>query len=98
MLSCHEIHQRPVIDAAGATIGEVEALLVNPTGWHVEALRVRLSREATHQVGASRGLFRGAVIDVSMAAVQSIGDTVLLRMRAEDLRPSPHQAATAYPR
>lgn len=98
MLSCNEIHQRTVIDASGTAIGEVDGIVMDPASWRVEALRVRLSREATEQVGAAKGLFRKAVIDISTTAIQSVGDTVLLRMRAEDLRALPHPAVPAYSR
>jgi sporulation protein YlmC with PRC-barrel domain len=99
MIPCNEIRQRTVIDAAGLAIGEVEEVLVDASSWRVEALRVRLRREVTDQVGATKGFFRRATIDVSTTAIQSIGDAVLLSVGAEHLRDDPQPEETrASPR
>jgi hypothetical protein len=40
----------------------------------------------TEQVGAAKSFLRKAMLDLPTTAVQSIGDAVLLRVRAEELR------------
>ena len=96
MVSSDEIRDRTVIDAAGLAIGEVEAVLMDPVSWHVDALRVRLRREVTEQVGATKSFFRKATIDVPTTAVQSVGDAILLRVKGEELREAsaPDEAGT----
>jgi len=86
ILSCDSLRERAVIDAAGVTIGHVDCVLLDPTSWQVKAVRVTLRREVTEEVGAVRSLFRKATIDVPTIAVQSVGDSVLLRLPAHDLR------------
>lgn len=96
MFSSDDIRARTVIDSAGLAIGEVEDILMDGTSWHVDALRVRLRREMTDQVGATRSFFRKASIDIPTSAIQSVGDAVLLLLKAEDLRPpSPPDAPAA---
>jgi len=90
MISCDDIRPRTVIDAAGLAIGEVDCVLLDPSSWHVDAIRVRLKREMTEQVGATKSLFRKATVDIPTAAIQSIGDAVLLRVKAEKLREAAH--------
>ena len=75
-----------MIDAAGVTIGYVDCLLLDPTSWQVKAIRVTLRREVTEEVGAARSLFRRASLEIPTTAVQSVGDAVLLRLTAHDLR------------
>jgi len=86
ILSCDALRERTVIDAAGVAIGQVDSLLLDPTSWQVQAIRVSLRREMTEEVGAARSLFRKSTIDVPTAAVQSVGDAILLRLKAHDLR------------
>jgi hypothetical protein len=50
------------------------------------------------QIGATKKLFRKAFLDISPAAVQSVGDAVLLSVRAEELREaSPGEEPLAHP-
>jgi sporulation protein YlmC with PRC-barrel domain len=79
-----------VIDAGGLAIGRVDSLWLDPVSWQVKALRVALRREMTEEVGATRGFFRKATIDVPTDSVQSVGDAVLLRVKAHDLREAGH--------
>jgi sporulation protein YlmC with PRC-barrel domain len=90
MISCDDICQRTVIDAAGSALGEVEAVMLDPALWRIEALRVRLRREMAEQVGTKAHLFGKTTILVPTAAIQSVGDAVLLHVRAEQLRDTAH--------
>jgi sporulation protein YlmC with PRC-barrel domain len=85
-ISCEDLRERTVIDAAGLAIGRVDSLLLDPASWKVKALRVSLRREVTEAVGAPRSFFRKATVDVPTESVQSVGDAVLLRLKAHDLR------------
>lgn len=76
-----------MIDAAGVAIGQLDCLLLDPASWQVKAVRVNLRREMTEEVGAARTLFRKATIDIpATASVQSVGDAILPRLKAHDLR------------
>lgn len=86
MISCDEVRQRTVIDAAGLAIGSVESILIDLASWQVGGLRVQLRREAIEQVGVARSFFRRTTIDVPRTAIQSVGDAILLNVRAEELR------------
>jgi sporulation protein YlmC with PRC-barrel domain len=90
VLSCEGLQERTVIDAAGLAIGHVDSMWLDPVSWRVKALRVTLRREMTEEVGATRGFFRKATVDVPTDSVQSVGDAVILRVRAHELRVGEH--------
>lgn len=85
-LSDGELVGRSVISADGQALGTVSALLVETGTWTVGALRVKLRREMGERLGASRSLFHGGTIELSVQAVKTVGDAVLLASDVEGLR------------
>ncbi len=79
---------RAVIDAQGTVIGEIDDLVVDTDAWKLDALRVKLRRDVADAIGVHRSAFRAASIEVPASAVQSIGETVVLRSDAAALAPS----------
>lgn len=69
---------RSVIDANGRSIGEVVGLLIDPETWRVEALRVKLHKDVTDEIGASHGAFRAARLDVPTQFIHNVSDAVVL--------------------
>ncbi|MCC6557439.1 MAG: PRC-barrel domain-containing protein [Polyangiaceae bacterium] len=82
---------RAVVDATGRVLGEVAGLFVDADTWKVEAIQVKLRREAADVIGVHRGTFRAAQLTVSSEFIQSVGDAVVLRKDAADLRPHPER-------
>jgi sporulation protein YlmC with PRC-barrel domain len=82
---CSELFHLKVLDAGGLVLGEVETVLVDPATWKVSALRMKVRREMSDQVGVDRGLFGRPTIDVPCRLVQSVGDAVLLHTSAAHL-------------
>lgn len=76
-----------MIDAAGRVIGDVSDVVIDSDGWRIVALELRLRREAAMAIGARPGPFRSAVLDVSADAVQSMGDTIVLKHDLKHLVP-----------
>lgn len=70
---------RSVIDSTGRVIGEVDALLLDPVAWQVLALRVKLHKDVTEEIGVSHGAFRAARIDVPCEFIQDLSDTLVLK-------------------
>jgi sporulation protein YlmC with PRC-barrel domain len=85
-LSDGELRGRTVIASDGQAIGAVQEFLLETGNWSVGALRVRLRREVAERLGASRGLFHAGTVELSVAAVQSVGDAILLNTDVEGLR------------
>ena len=69
---------RSVIDSAGRSIGEVIALVIDTEAWRIEALRVKLHKDVTEEIGASHGAFRAARLDVPTTFIQNVSDAVML--------------------
>jgi membrane protein len=69
---------RSVIDSTGRSIGEVIALVIDTEAWRIEALRVKLHKDVTEEIGASHGAFRAARLDVPTAFIHNVSDAVVL--------------------
>lgn len=69
---------RSVIDSTGRVIGEVAGLILDVGSWKVLALRVKLQKDVTQELGASHGTFRAARLDVPCDFIQDVTDTVVL--------------------
>jgi sporulation protein YlmC with PRC-barrel domain len=90
---------RTVIDARGHAIGEVTAIHVDTDTWRVDALGLKLRNEIADRVGAPRGRFHAARVEVPVAWVHAVGDAVVLSVSAESLRPrsEPGEGQAAAP-
>ena len=72
------INGRSVIDSTGRAIGEVVGLVLEPTSWHVEALRVKLKHGVTKETGAAHGILRAAQLEVPTDFIQDVSDNIVL--------------------
>jgi sporulation protein YlmC with PRC-barrel domain len=93
-ISDDELHGRAVITADGQVLGEIKRLLLDTERWTVSAFTVELRAASAEQLGASRSMFRAAAVEVPIGAVQSVGETVVLSIRLDDLRGSTPRDAT----
>jgi len=85
---------RSVIDSTGRSIGEVIALVIDTDAWRIEAVRVKLHKDVTEEIGASHGAFRAARLDVPTAFIHNVSDAVVLSgpigtLRTLEQQPSP---------
>lgn len=81
------VQGRPVVDASGHVIGNVDQLVLESESLRITGFMVKLHAEAADAIGAEHGLFRAAVLDVPSEAIQSVSDTVVLRVDAASLVP-----------
>jgi len=85
-LSDENLRGRTVIAADGQAIGEIAALFLDSNAWRVEALQIKLRKEVADQLGATRGMFHPATVEIPVRMVQSVGDAVVLSVAADELR------------
>ncbi len=96
MLTDDSVHGRVVLTSDGLRIGHVNALLVDETDLRIGALQIKLDKSAAERIGVEHSVLRGAMIEIPIENVQSIGDAVLLAVPLEGLRPTvPAEAAPA---
>jgi sporulation protein YlmC with PRC-barrel domain len=91
-----DLKGRSVIDHTGMIIGSVDALLIDGQTWRVEAMKVKLNREAADQIGAEHRVFQPATMEIPISLVHAAGDAVILNVPAtalRDLRPAAEVAA-----
>ena len=74
-----------VIAADGQTIGEVTDLLLDCGRWQVQSLHLKLTSDAADTLGVERGRFHAGTVDVPINAIQSVGDTVILKVPTKEL-------------
>ena len=82
-----QLSGRSVIDSTGRSIGEVDALLIDPVAWRVDAIRIKLHKDVTEEIEASHGTFRAARLDVPIAFIHGVPDAVILSGPIGALRP-----------
>lgn len=93
-----DLRGRAVIDGTGRVVGEVDGLLVDGQSWRVEAVRVKLRRDAAEQIGASHRVFQAASLEIPISLVHAAGDAVILNVPTSDLRElRPAAEASASP-
>jgi sporulation protein YlmC with PRC-barrel domain len=86
LISDENLRGRTVVAADGQTTGEVAAVLIDTSTWTIASLKIKLSKTAAEQLGASQRLLRAATIELPVGMIQSVGDTVLLSVPTLGLR------------
>ena len=92
--SVESLTGRVVLSSDGLAIGEITKLFMGPD-WRINALEVKVRRNAEEPVGVQHSLFHSATIEIATELVQSIGDAVLLTVPAESLRHPPQEPPAA---
>jgi sporulation protein YlmC with PRC-barrel domain len=98
-LSDENLRGRTVIAADGQAIGEIAALFLDSDAWRIESLSIKLRKEVADQLGATRGIFHAATLELPVGMVQSVGDAVVLSVEADELRqvlPGPRDIPPAH--
>jgi sporulation protein YlmC with PRC-barrel domain len=92
-----DLRGRAVIDHTGMVVGEIDGLLIDGESWRVEAVRVKLRRDAAEQIGAEQSRFRSANLDIPVSLIHAAGDAVILNVPTtalRELRPAAEVAAS----
>lgn len=85
-LSDENLRGRTVIAADGQAIGEIAALFLDSEAWRIQSLNIKLRKEVADQLGATRGMFHAATLELPVGMVQSVGDAVILSVATDELR------------
>jgi sporulation protein YlmC with PRC-barrel domain len=85
-ISDENLRGRTVVAADGQATGEVAAVFIDTSTWTIASLKIKLSKAAAEQLGASQSLLRAATIELPVRMIQSVGDTVLLSVPTLGLR------------
>lgn len=62
------------------------ALFLDSDAWRVESPQIKLRKEIADQLGATRGMFHAGILELPVGMVQSVGDAIVLSVRAVSLR------------
>ncbi len=92
-LKLSEVRGRPVLDANGAVIGDIQAPLVDMETWLVDTLRVVVRRQAAREMALDWSLFKRPTVDVPTGLIQAAGDAIILRVSMAELREAPATTA-----
>src|SRR5215469_7215320 len=91
-ISDENLRGRTVIAADGQATGEVAALFIDTSTWTISSLKIKLSKTAAEQLGASQSLLRAATSEFPVRMIQSVGDTFLLSVPTLGLRQTVREA------
>jgi len=86
-LSDGNLRGRTIIAADGQVIGDISGLFFDNETWRIDAVQVELRKETADLLGAARSMFRAGSLDIPIGMIQSVGTTVVLSVRSDDLRP-----------
>jgi len=91
------LHGRVVLSSDGRVIGEIAKLFVDDTDWRIDAIQVKLRKDIAERIGASRGIFHAATIEIPAHLIASSGDAVILTVPVDALRspPAPQPSESA---
>lgn len=90
-----DLKGKAVLDSAGRHVGEVDGVLIAAHSWAVEAIRVKLLREAADELGVHHRTFRSSTMAVPVGIVHGAGDAVILSVPVKELRQLVTDGATA---
>lgn len=85
-ITIEQLRNRKVIDAAGVILGDVDDVYLDAETLHADRLCIKLRRDLNDDLGVEKHTFTRTTIEIPAAAVQSVGDTVILRVRAQNLQ------------
>jgi sporulation protein YlmC with PRC-barrel domain len=91
-ISDENLRGRSVVAADGQTTGEVAGVFIDTSTWTIASLKIKLSKTAAEQLGASKSLLRATTIELPIRMIQSVGDTVLLSVPTLGLRQNVSEA------
>jgi sporulation protein YlmC with PRC-barrel domain len=74
----NDLKGRTVLDDGGNVVGALDEVFIDPASWQVEAVRVKLDRGASEEMGARSGMFHSVTANIPCAMVRAAGDAVIL--------------------
>lgn len=86
VMQISELKGMAVLTSNGQNIGEVKEAEVDAGDWRVESLSVRLSRDASTELGMDAKIIGHDTIKISTNEISGAHDTVILTLSTEDLR------------
>jgi sporulation protein YlmC with PRC-barrel domain len=101
-----ELSGKDVISQDGRDLGEVADVVLDVSGWRIDALVVKLARDLLESFHMKRPLFGTQTIQIPTSQVSGVGDKVILHKTLEELtalareelrRDSPKSAPKAEP-
>jgi sporulation protein YlmC with PRC-barrel domain len=81
-----KVKGKTVMGAKGHTVGEVEAIDLEPNSWHVTGLQVRLTKDAATELGLNKTFLSKAIISIPTKIISSVGNMIILNERIHDLK------------
>jgi sporulation protein YlmC with PRC-barrel domain len=81
-----KVKGKSVMAAAGQIVGEVDALDLQPSNWHVEGLQVSLNKDSATELGFNKSLLSKVAIAIPTRIVSAVGNMVILNETIQDLK------------
>lgn len=85
MVTIEEILGKSVIGSMGTYVGDVSNIYIEPNGWKVTYLFVKLSSQAAKRFGLKKSL-KGNIIRIPIRLVDNIGVIITLNQSILELK------------
>jgi sporulation protein YlmC with PRC-barrel domain len=86
LVSVSELNGKKVIGAGAFALGEVGGAELDTRNWQITHLQVKLTSEATEQLGFKKPMLGHAVVLLPVTLVKAVGDIVSLDKSIEELK------------
>jgi sporulation protein YlmC with PRC-barrel domain len=86
LVSVSELNGKKVVGAGAFTLGEVEGAKLDTKNWQITHLQVKLTSEATEQLGFKKPMLGHAVVLLPVTLVKAVGDIVSLDKTIPELK------------
>jgi sporulation protein YlmC with PRC-barrel domain len=88
LVSVDKLSGKNVIGASGIIIGEVKGAEVNTTSWQITHLQVKLSDQASEDLGF-RKRFRSSIVCMPVSLITAVGDVITIGKTLDELSRNP---------
>jgi sporulation protein YlmC with PRC-barrel domain len=88
MVEVSELSGKNVITNGGKNLGEVSGTLVNTRTWQVTHLTVKLSSDASEELGFKKR-FRSSTVSMPVTLIGAVGDVVTINRNLKELSENP---------
>ncbi len=88
LVSIDKLSGKNVIGAGGYNLGEVKGAEVNTSTWQVTHLQVKLSNQASEELGFKKR-FRSSTVCMPVSLVSAVGDVITIGKALSELSKNP---------
>lgn len=80
-----ELEGKEVFAAGMTSVGTIEDLIIDPEGYALTDLVVKMQKDASRRIFGKRFALRGAKVRIPISVVEKMGESILLKYSVDQL-------------